>query len=105
MDHNFSDRTKLAGYYQYWNNDQLSGSDGLPLPVTARRDQYIYSQIVRLNATHTLKPTVILTFGAGIQRLRNPDSSPASVLPLPSRSRRAMRSYCFVCSFKTSEAP
>jgi hypothetical protein len=80
IDHNFSPKTRVAGYYQYWNNDQLSGPDGLPVPITARRDQFLYSQTLRLNATHTLSPTVILTLGAGIQRLRNPDSSPPSVL-------------------------
>lgn len=80
IDHNLPNGTKIAGYYQYWNNDQISGGDGLPLPLTARRDQFLYSQTARINFTHSLTPTLILTLGAGVQRHRNPDSSPASVL-------------------------
>lgn len=80
IDHNFNSRTRVGGYYQYWNNDQISGADGLPVPITARRDQFLYSQTARINVSHTLTPTVILTFGVGIQRHRNPDSAPSSVI-------------------------
>jgi hypothetical protein len=62
---------------------QYSSSDGLPSPVTAIRDQQIYSWTYRLNYDFTVTPTFLIHAGAGYIRYLNPDSSPNSVLNYP----------------------
>jgi len=41
-DHNFNDKIKLSGYWSVQNTNQITSPDGLPIPITARRDQLIY---------------------------------------------------------------
>lgn len=80
IDHNISDRAKTSVYWSRMRTDKDNGQDGLPDPISARRDQFIRSQTVRINYDHSLAPTVLLHLGAGYQRYNNPDSSPPSIL-------------------------
>ena len=76
IDHNFSAKAKVALYYQRFSTHQLSGPDGLPIPITQVRQQYMSSQTLRLNASYSLRPGLLLALGAGIQRVLHPDSAP-----------------------------
>jgi Carboxypeptidase regulatory-like domain/TonB dependent receptor-like, beta-barrel len=80
IDHNFSDRSKLSGYWSVQNTEQITGPDGLPIPITGRRDQLIYGHTLRLNLDQTISPKFILHFGAGYLRFHNPDSAPDEVI-------------------------
>jgi hypothetical protein len=80
IDHNFTDMARISGYWSVQKTDKNTGEDGLPTPITARRDQKIYGHTTRLNYDHSLTPTLLLRLGAGYVRFHNPDSSPAEVL-------------------------
>ena len=80
IDHSFSDDTKLSGYWAVQNTDQITAADGLPIPITGRRDQKIYGHTVRLNLDRTLSPSMLLHAGVGYLRFHNPDSAPDDVL-------------------------
>ncbi|MDZ4802450.1 MAG: TonB-dependent receptor [Bryobacteraceae bacterium] len=80
IDHNLSDKAKFSAYYSLMRTDKDNGQDGLPDPISARRDQIIRSNTLRINYDHTLTPTLILHAGVGYQRYWNPDSSPQSIL-------------------------
>jgi len=80
IDHLFSQNTKLSGYWSVENTSQITAADGLPIPITGRRDQLIYGHTLRLNLDQTISPTFILHFGAGILRFHNPDSAPDDVI-------------------------
>jgi len=80
IDHNFSDRSKLSGYWSLEDTTQITGADGLPIPITGRRDQKIYGHTVRLNFDQTLSPRFVLHLGAGVLRFHNPDSAPDEVV-------------------------
>ncbi|HYP07970.1 MAG TPA: TonB-dependent receptor [Bryobacteraceae bacterium] len=80
IDHSFSDSSKTSFYYSKQRTDQVSSADSLPVPITGRRDQFIYAHTTRLNYDHTLSPTLLLHLGSGFIRYLNPDSSPRSVL-------------------------
>ena len=77
FDHNLNDSSKFSFYYSRMRTDKDNGQDGLPDPISARRDQIIRSHTYRFNYDHTLSPTVILHAGVGYQRYYNPDSAPA----------------------------
>ena len=47
IDHNFGTDTKLSGYWSAQFTDQITAPDGLPIPITSRRDQKIYGHTVR----------------------------------------------------------
>ena len=79
-DHNFSSSSKVSFYWHYYTSHEYSGADGLPAPITAVRDKYVYSHTFRLNYDHTVTPTLLLHVGLGDQRFHNPDTSPPSVL-------------------------
>jgi hypothetical protein len=79
IDHNFSGSSKIAGYYSSQRTDKDNGQDGLPDPISARRDQLIRSNTVRLNYDHTLSPVLLLHMGAGYVRYYNPDAAPESI--------------------------
>lgn len=85
IDHNFTDAIRTSFYYSVQNTDQITANDGLPLPITERRDQAIYGHTTRLNYDHSLTPTLFLHMGAGYVRFHNPDSSPADVLTYDAR--------------------
>ncbi|MEK7405938.1 MAG: TonB-dependent receptor [Acidobacteriota bacterium] len=76
IDHNFGDASKLAVYYSRMRTDKDNGHDGLPDPISARRDHYIRSHTIRLNYDRSLTTRLLLHFGVGYQRYHNPDSSP-----------------------------
>jgi len=76
VDHNFTDSTKVSVYYSLERTDKDNGQEGLPDPISARRDQIIRSHTTRINFDTALKPTFLVHFGVGYQRYRNPDASP-----------------------------
>jgi hypothetical protein len=78
IDHNFADNSRLAAYYSRQRTDKDNGHDGLPDPVSARRDQTIRSHTIRLNYDRSVTPTLLAHLGVGYQRYYNPDSSPPS---------------------------
>ncbi len=80
IDHNFSPKSKLSGYWAVENTEQITGADGLPIPITGRRDQKIYGHTVRVNLDQTISPTFLLHLGAGYLRFHNPDSAPDEVI-------------------------
>ena len=80
IDHNLSDTTRLSGYWSVQKTDQITGTDGLPAPITSRRDQKIYGHTTRLNVDKAFTPRLLLHLGAGYLRFHNPDSSPPEVL-------------------------
>lgn len=80
IDHNLNDRSKISVYYSLQRTDKDNGQDGLPDPISARRDQIIRSHTTRINYDNTLSPTVIFHAGVGYQRYYNPDSSPTNIL-------------------------
>ena len=80
FDHNLNERAKFSVYYSLQRTDKDNGQDGLPDPISARRDQIIRSHTTRINYDHTLSPTILFHAGVGYQRYFNPDSSPANIL-------------------------
>ncbi len=76
VDHNFTDNAKLSVYFGMQRTRKDNGQDGLPDPISARRDQPITSKTVRINYDHTLRPTLLNHFGIGYQRYYNPDTTP-----------------------------
>lgn len=76
IDHNFSDRSKISGYWGSQNTDKSNGVDGLPDQLSRVRIQNIYSMTSRVNYDHTIKPTLLLHLGAGFIRYKNPDTVP-----------------------------
>jgi len=80
VDHSFNDNNKMSVYYSFMKTDKDNGQDdGLPDPISPRRDQLIRSHTVRVNHDWTAKPTLLFHFGAGYQRYHNPDASPQSI--------------------------
>ena len=75
-----SARHEALGYWSAQFTDQITAPDGLPIPITARRDQKIYGHTFRVNVDKTLTPTLLLHAGVGYLRFHNPDSSPDEVL-------------------------
>jgi hypothetical protein len=80
IDHNFSSNSKASGYWSVQRTDQITAADGLPIPITGRRDQKIYGHTLRVNFDHTLSPRFLLHLGAGYLRFHNPDSAPDDVI-------------------------
>jgi hypothetical protein len=76
VDHNLTDNAKLAVYVGMQRTRKDNGQDGLPDPISKRRDQPITSKTMRINYDHTLRPTLINHFGIGYQRYYNPDTTP-----------------------------
>ncbi len=86
IDHSFGPDTKLSGYYSLQNTDQITAADGLPIPITGRRDQKIYGHTFRVNLDRTISPRLVLHVGAGYLRFHNPDSAPDAVLAYDAKS-------------------
>ena len=76
IDHSFSDKIKLSGYWGSQNTDKSNGVDGLPDVLSRVRIQNIWSMTTRVNYDQTLTPTLLLHLGAGFIRYRNPDTVP-----------------------------
>ena len=79
IDHNISGSAKISGYWSQEITDKDVGQDGLPDPISVRRDLYIKGRTVRVNYDQSLAPTLLLHLGAGVQRYLNPDATPASI--------------------------
>jgi hypothetical protein len=80
IDHSFNSNSKLSGYWSLQNTTQITQADGLPIPITGRRDQKIYGDTVRLNFDQTISPRFLLHLGVGYLRFHNPDSAPDAVI-------------------------
>ena len=71
VDHSFSPKLKLSGYYSSTSTEVkyspggFALSEGFPDTITQTRGTYIYSRTYRLNLDYTLAPTLLLHFGAG----------------------------------------
>lgn len=76
LDQNFGSKFKLSAFGELQHTNKSNGVDGLPTILSEVRDQYIRSQIGRLNADYTFSPTLLLHFSAGAQQHRNPDTVP-----------------------------
>ncbi|PYV15262.1 MAG: hypothetical protein DMG07_10220, partial [Acidobacteria bacterium] len=76
VDHNFSARNKLAVYFGMQRTRKDNGQDGLPDPISQRRDQPITSKTIRVSHDYFFTPTMINHFGIGYQRYYNPDTTP-----------------------------
>ncbi len=76
VDHNLTQNAKLAVYFGMQRTRKDNGQDGLPDPISKRRDQPITSTTIRINYDHTLRPTLLNHFGIGYQRYYNPDTTP-----------------------------
>jgi hypothetical protein len=72
IDHSLTSAARITGYYSQQNTEKDVGQDGLPDPISIRRDLYILGRTVRVNYDHTITPTLLLHLGAGVQRYRNP---------------------------------
>jgi hypothetical protein len=79
IDHNITANSKISGYWSEQKTDKDVGQDGLPDPISIRRDLNVDSKTIRINYDQTLSPTLLLHLGAGVQRYRNPDAAPASI--------------------------
>ncbi|MEX2260448.1 MAG: TonB-dependent receptor [Bryobacteraceae bacterium] len=91
VDHSFTESSKMSFYWSRMRTDKDNGTDGLPDPISRRRDQIIRSQTVRVNYDHSLTPTSLLHLGAGYQRYRNPDSAPDNILEYDAASELGLR--------------
>ncbi|MGH9719306.1 MAG: carboxypeptidase regulatory-like domain-containing protein [Bryobacteraceae bacterium] len=80
IDHSLTSAGKFSFYWSRMRTDKDNGQDGLPDPISQRRDQFIRSHTERINYDHSLRPTVLLHLGAGYQRYHNPDSAPPNIL-------------------------
>jgi Carboxypeptidase regulatory-like domain/TonB dependent receptor-like, beta-barrel len=76
IDHNFSEKAKISGYFSLENTNKSNGVDGLPEPISQVRLQDIHSKTFRVNYDTSLTPTLLLHLGAGVQRYYNPDTVP-----------------------------
>jgi hypothetical protein len=76
VDHNLTSKAKLSVYIGMQRTRKDNGQDGLPDPISKRRDQPITSKTIRINYDHTLSPTLLNHLGVGYQRYYNPDTTP-----------------------------
>jgi hypothetical protein len=91
IDHNINGSSKFSFYWSRMRTDKDNGQDGLPDPISIRRDQFIRSQTIRINYDQTLSPTVLLHLGAGYQRYFNPDSAPPSITGFDAAGQLGLR--------------
>ena len=77
VDHNFTGTAKISGYWSMQETDKDNSVNGLPDPITGRIFEYIRSDTARVNFDKSLAPTLMLHFGVGWQRYRDPET-PAS---------------------------
>ena len=74
LDQDLGSRGRLAIYYQFGKVDATrqtgaGGSEGLPDPITAGRDNHQTPRLYRLSYDVALRPTLLLHLGAGYQSL------------------------------------
>ena len=81
LDHSLNDRMKASFY---WSTNETSvqycaqqcASLGLPLPIEPTRGTFIEAYTLRANFDYTVRPTVLLHFGAGALSNDFKDNSP-----------------------------
>ncbi|MBV8844265.1 MAG: TonB-dependent receptor [Bryobacterales bacterium] len=83
LDHQFTPKAKIAGTFttnssnsQY--SQSLNGSEGLPPAITATRGTFSVSHNWRVNFDYSVKPNLLLHFGAGITLYQLNDHSPTT---------------------------
>lgn len=91
IDHNFTAAGRLSFYWSRMRTDKDNGQDGLPDPISQRRDQFIRSHTERINYDHSLTPRTVLHLGAGYQRYHNPDTAPPNILAYDSVQELGLR--------------
>jgi hypothetical protein len=70
VDHSFSARFKLSGYWSRTQTDSPNYS-GLPAPIGVTVGSHIVADTYRLNFDYTITPTLLLHVGVGYLYLRN----------------------------------
>lgn len=91
VDHNFTPLTKVSVYYGLQRTDKDNGQEGLPDPISARRDQIIRSHTTRINFDTAIKPTYLVHIGIGYQRYVNPDSAPEVITSYDAAGQLGLR--------------
>jgi hypothetical protein len=76
IDHNLSDKMKLAGYYSSIKTVSPQ-ANGFAQPYTALQPQNAHSQTIRVNFDYTITPSLLLHLGAGLVYTSNPQTAPA----------------------------
>jgi Carboxypeptidase regulatory-like domain len=76
IDHNLSEKMKLAAYYSATKTISPQ-TNGFPQPYTALQPQNALAQTIRINFDETLTPTLLLHIGAGYLHTSNPQTAPA----------------------------
>jgi hypothetical protein len=67
IDHSFSPAIKVSGYWsEAFSTNDYGRTDGILWPGTFGYHHVIWTHTMRLNYDHTLSPTVLLHFGAGV---------------------------------------
>ena len=56
VDHSFTGSSKMSFYYSRMRTDKDNGQDGLPDPISRRRDQIIRSHTTRVNFDQSISP-------------------------------------------------
>jgi hypothetical protein len=75
IDHNISEKIKLAGYYSSTKTISPQ-TNGFPQAFTALQPQNAHSQTIRVNLDYTLTPSLLLHVGAGLLYTSNPQVAP-----------------------------
>ncbi|HEX4274727.1 MAG TPA: carboxypeptidase-like regulatory domain-containing protein, partial [Bryobacteraceae bacterium] len=75
IDHNISEKLKLAGYYSA-TKTYSPQTNGFPQPFTALQPQNALSQTMRVNLDYTITPSLLLHLGAGLLYTSNPQTAP-----------------------------
>jgi hypothetical protein len=79
VDQNIGEKVKIFGYWQKVNTNKSNAPDGMPVPLTQIRDQYIRANAGRAGLDYTISPTLLFHLGIGFERHRNPDQDLSSV--------------------------
>ena len=76
VDQTITNKWKASMYWSLYQRTTISSADGVPLPLSNRRDQPVYSDTYRGNTDYTLTPNLLFHFGLGYIRDNNIDSTP-----------------------------
>ena len=81
VDQYIGNKSKISFYISSIGNTRqyspgTGNADGLPLPITGARGNFIRSWTTRLNYEYTISPTLLFHLGVGYQHLDFEDNSP-----------------------------